>query len=139
MGWPSPVVGTLAKVLSSLSWDQRSHGIAKPSPIAFSCTCQGIKFAAARFDNQSATDLSRDRGGLLRLRLEVATLSHRLRCSRTIKMKYLYFLLALITIGLLYETGRTTTVRAIARFLFILLVIAFIAVLILACTGKAQC
>ena len=54
-------------------------------------------------------------------------------------MKYLYFFLALITIGLLYETGRTTTVRAIARFLFILLVMAFIAVLILACTGKAQC
>ncbi|MGH7845884.1 MAG: hypothetical protein ACREQW_12040 [Candidatus Binatia bacterium] len=59
--------------------------------------------------------------------------------KRLVKMvEYLYFLLALISIGILYETGRTSTVRAIARFLFIILVIAFIAVLILAGSGMTH-
>lgn len=50
----------------------------------------------------------------------------------------MYFLLSFIAIGLLYETAKTAAVRTIARLLFILLVVAFVMVLILAGSGVAH-
>lgn len=85
--------------------------------------------------NQHLNCKGRDRAYLLQLKLPPVSPSIHFPWIR--EVKYLYFLLALISVGLLYETGRTTTVRAIARFLFIFLVIAFIAVLILAGSGVA--
>jgi hypothetical protein len=54
------------------------------------------------------------------------------------KVKYLFFLLALIAIGLLYETARSAEIKTIARFLFLLLVAALIVVLVLSGSGIAH-
>jgi hypothetical protein len=45
------------------------------------------------------------------------------------KMKYLLFLLVLIAIGIFYESSRSAREKAVARLLFILLILGFAAFL----------